>query len=144
QVGASPVIIIVTREGSQACEYGSNVVNISWKIYTSVVLQAANPVELCWTMDHGASLNDINLGVINGSNSGCSFSGEETGCYSFIVPLALVGYAFKIVLKATDVNGASSNNMSGLLNVTGRKLLAGKMVKMLDGAALSTDLSIDV
>lgn len=117
-------------------------VHIEWSIVTTIGLNVTSPLLLEWSSDNGITTTTLSSTLINGSNNGCStIHSGATGCFEFNLPPALVGKPFRLLLRATDINGAQSTIIGPILNVPGLNLFAGKEASLLGGSALGTLLT---
>jgi hypothetical protein len=146
-IGLPPDVKVIDPIGGAPQSLG-DAIQVDWTI-SSIPGLAAGAVELDYTFDDGATYTVMASGLDDGPNSGilgntesCGKTLGSTGCVRFDLPAALDGRTYKLIVRATDVNGAVGIALSAPQNIGGLRLFAGNDSSKMGGSALATSLDL--
>ena len=109
-------------------------VYIKWNA-TSTTGLSATGIQLFYTLNDTTWI-PIGTGLANAAGAGCSISGSQTGCYTWTNGSPTSVY-FRVKVQATDTSSYVGQNLSGAVNATQFRLLAGNTESGLGGSASS-------
>lgn len=136
-IGSAPNPKILAPGGGGTYATGDPI-HVDFSIASTEALAATNPIELAYTTDGGRTTTALSTTLVHGANGGCTLGAGATGCYEFNLPAPLAGGTFQLVLKATDIHGASATSLSPVLGRNGWKVIAGRDRSLMGQAAVAT------